>query len=200
MSAADNYNDVLWEEASPADAASTTSNSDVDSSAGESPTAVMSLAMDPLFAVSLQEAFGPPLDDTFLQLLTTEEILAAEIPIALARQIFQHWRRSLQARLCAKPDFVEVRGGAEVPPVVLAAAGGAGRRATREEMPRTVLAPNAVAYYESQDLDRALRESSAMSEPKKVSHTGRYPTSHIQFWVCIQKQLISVLNRFLRKR
>jgi hypothetical protein len=123
------------------------------------------------------------LDDTFLQLLTTEEILAAEIPIALARQIFQHWRRSLQARLCAKPDFVEVRGGAELPPVVAAAAGGPGLRATREEMPRTVLAPNAVAYYESQDLDRALRESTAMSEPKKVSRrTGSLSHAFYSEW------------------
>jgi hypothetical protein len=171
MSAADHYTDVPWEEAGPSDAASTTSSSEPDSAYSESPTAVMSLAMDPLFAVSLQEAFGPPLDDTFLQLMTTEEILAAEIPIALARQIFQHWRRSLQARLCAKPDFVELRG-AEMPAGLVVAAAGTGRPVMRKELPRTVLAPNAAAYYENQDLDRALRESSAMSQPKKASHTS----------------------------
>jgi hypothetical protein len=111
------------------------------------------------------------LDDNFLQLLSTEEILAAEIPVSLARQIFHHWRRSLQARLCSKPNFVDPPG--QEPPagtVAVAAAGGSGGGVC-EELPRTVLAPNAVAYYENQDLDRALRASSSLNLPKKVTLT-----------------------------
>ena len=127
--------------------------------------AMLSLPLDPLFAVSLQEAFGPPLDSSFLELLSTEEILATAIPLDLARQIFEHWRTSLQTRLCAKPDFLEP------PPkmVVVASAYEQTNHVVREDLPRTILAPNAVAYYENQDLDRALRESSAMSHSKKVN-------------------------------
>jgi hypothetical protein len=146
-----------WAASSSESEASSFSMEIVDTAPSES-AAALKLPLDPLFAVELQEAFGPPLDASFLQLLSLDEILSVEIPRDLARQLFEAWRLSLQTRLCAKPDFIETAPAAAF---------------VREEGPRTVLAPNAVAYYENRELERVLRESSAaaaaaMSQPKKV--------------------------------
>ena len=96
-------------------------------------TQTVPMALDPIFAVTLQEQFGSPVDDSLLQFLKTGEMLSMDIPISLARQIFTLWQRSLQSVLTNKP-VLETSGNR-------GAAGSLAAAATAS--PRTVLAPNA---------------------------------------------------------
>lgn len=113
----------------------------------------LSLSMDPLFAVQLQEAFGPPLDDSLLQFLNTEEILSAKIPQSLAYQFFLAWQSSLKDYLVSKPDKVEPEPSLDIH--------------SEKHFPKNVLAPNAVEYYENKMLDKVLLESANLAQSLK---------------------------------
>eukprot|EP00090_Calanus_glacialis_P009513 TRINITY_DN17898_c0_g1_i2.p1 TRINITY_DN17898_c0_g1~~TRINITY_DN17898_c0_g1_i2.p1 ORF type:complete len:706 (-),score=276.50 TRINITY_DN17898_c0_g1_i2:410-2527(-) len=112
-------------------------------------TLTVPMALDPIFAVTLQEQFGSPVDDSLLQFLKTGEMLSMDIPISLARQIFTLWQSSLQSVLTNKP-VLEASGN-------IGAAGGLA--ATAPAGPKTVLAPNAVEHYEKEMLDKAMKAS-----------------------------------------
>jgi len=114
----------------------------------------MSLSMDPMFAVQLQEAFGPPLEDSLLQFLNTNEVLTANIPYSLAHQFFSCWQDSLREYLGSKPDQkVTKESQEEDTPVAKFGL------ESKPEMPKTVLAPNAVDYYDKKLLEKVLKES-----------------------------------------
>ena len=113
----------------------------------------LSLSMEPLFAVQLQEAFGPPLDDSLLQFLNTEEILSAKIPLSLAYQFFLAWQASLKEYLVSKPDKVEPEPSLGIH--------------SEKHFPKNVLAPNAVEYYENKMLDTVLLESANLAQSLK---------------------------------
>jgi hypothetical protein len=106
------------------------------------------MTLDPIFAVTLQEQFGSPVDDSLLQFLKTGEMLSMDIPISLARQIFTLWQSSLQSVLTNKP-VLETSGN---PAAV-------GQAAAATAAPKTVLAPNAVEHYEKEMLDKAVKAS-----------------------------------------
>ena len=134
----------------------------------------MTFSMDPLFAVQLQEAFGSPLEDSLLQYLKTDEILTAKIPHSLAHQFFLCWQTSLKEYLSTKPDDATSKQQ---------------DMAMEPQCPKTVLAPNAVEYYEKQMLDRVLQQSRESASPKKV--TGvllLYPFNRLISWACRDKK------------
>ena len=59
----------------------------------------ISMTLDPMFAVGLQEMFGGPVDENMLSSLSTEEVLEVQVPQSLAMQIFFCWRSSLRSKL-----------------------------------------------------------------------------------------------------
>ena len=127
-----------------------------DSTSESEPT--MSLPLDPLFAVQLQEAFGPPLEDSLLQFLNTDEILKAKIPLSLAHQFFLCWQDSLREYLSSKPDTVET----------VDTASSSEKPRSEAPFPKTVLAPNAVEYYDRKMLDKVINASLNPAAEKKV--------------------------------
>jgi len=118
------------------------------------------MALDPIFAVTLQEQFGAPMDDSLLQFLKTGELLSLEIPITLARQVFTLWQSSLQSILSNKPvlEVSDNPGAAE----------WRGAAGSTTAAPRTVLAPNAVEHYEKEMLDKAMKASLSNNIPQKA--------------------------------
>jgi len=138
----------------------------------------VSMALDPIFAVTLQEHFGPPVDDSLLQFLNTGELLSVDIPADLARQLFSLWQRSIQDVLHSKPiletgNHDVFRGANQHIPNMqaqtLATGWSLGGRAQAETaQPRTVLAPNAVDYYEKKELEQAVKASIALNNSNKT--------------------------------
>ena len=131
---------------------------------GPEPSTV-AMTLDPMFAVALQELYGSPVEEERLQLLDTEELLEVplpmpirqcpstnlaqvRIPTSLALQIFSSWRRDLNLKLKKKP----VR-----PAAVFARP--AASPVEPEGPVRTVLAPNAVEYYEGRMVSQAVEAS-----------------------------------------
>jgi len=120
----------------------------------EQPAVSLKMPLDPLFAVSLQEVFGSPLDDSLLQFLDTEDLLTMEIPQSLALHIFSTWQASLQAKLSSKP-VLENRAQKNEPPLLADYA----EVFPSIQPPKTVLAPNAVDYYEKEAIEKAVEAS-----------------------------------------
>jgi len=120
------------------------------------------MTLDPIFAVTLQEQFGSPVDDSLLQFLKTGELLSLDIPVTMARQLFSLWQLSLQSILTTKPELK-----VPVPAPAVSDWGGAGIQVP----PKTVLAPNAVEHYEKQMLDKALKNSMSHNVPQKAKPT-----------------------------
>jgi len=128
------------------------------------------MALDPMFAVTLQEKFGSPVDDSLLQFLNTGEVLSLDIPASVAREIFTLWQGSLQNILTTKP-VLQLPGGEGSRPGALGGTGVSdwgGGGAGGSVPPRTVLAPNAVEHYEKQMLDKAMKASISQNTPRKA--------------------------------
>jgi len=130
------------------------------------------MTLDPMFAVTLQEKFGSPVDDSLLQFLNTGEVLSLDIPASVAREIFTLWQGSLQKILTTKPvlqlpgeegNRFAASGGTGVSDW-----GGGGAGGSVPPPPRTVLAPNAVEHYEKQMLDKAMKASMSQNTPRKA--------------------------------
>jgi len=114
------------------------------------------ISLDPMFAVSLQEQYGSPVDESLLTFLSTEELLSVPIPAHLALEIFTCWRNSLHSKLGSKPLLSSCESRPDPPPTQAEA---------EDSVPRTVLAPNAVEYYERQSVSAALEAS--LQQPVK---------------------------------
>ena len=105
------------------------------------------LAATPLFAVELQEVFGSPAEAKRLGKLGTSQLLSLEIGFSLAQQIFQVWQQNIEAQL-GEVETALAEADQQFPALPGPAA-----------PPRTVLAPNAVEYYDDQLLEQAKKES-----------------------------------------
>jgi len=141
----------------------------------------VSMQLDPMFAVTLQEMFGPPLDQPFLEMLSPDEILSLPMPVNVAMQVFLAWRNALQNMLRSKPDIPsppEANSPVTHPPPPLPgfpAFQPPPRSPSQSRFPvprdtsspKTVLAPNARQFYEQQQLNRAMAAS--LAPPKKVT-------------------------------
>ena len=115
----------------------------------DSPTVKMSL--DPMFAVGLQELFGCPVDESLMTFFNTEELLEVQIPQSLAMQIFACWRQNLHTKLSSKPILQSCPS---------AQSSGLARPGSQPtQPPKTVLAPNAVEYYERRMVTDAMEAS-----------------------------------------
>lgn len=125
------------------------------------------MTLDPMFAVTLQEKYGFPVDESLMQFLNTGEVLSVEIPVTMAKQIFLLWQESLQSILTTKPllELPSPDGARAVSDCGIVGAVGIPGDSTA---PKTVLAPNAVEHYEKQMLDKAMKESISQNIPKKV--------------------------------
>ena len=129
-------------------------------SSSDSGSQSISMTLDPMFAVGLQEMFGTPVEEHMLSSLSTEEVLEVQVPQSLAMQIFFCWRKPLRSKLRARKANQPIPHG----PVPHPASG--------PEAPRTVLAPNAVEYYEgklvSQALQASLNQEALRKKPKPL--------------------------------
>jgi len=115
-------------------------------------TKTIKMSLDPKFAVTLQEHFGELAPPEYLGKLAQEQILNMDISLNLAKVIFTLWQQSVLAKLNDEKLLVNNNGSPEVarlPPADSAPA----------PAPKTVLAPNAVAYYEHQMFSKACEES-----------------------------------------
>lgn len=152
-----------------------TSVSDAASTTGSDAEASVKMTLDPRFAVGLQEELGSPVDESLLNFFTTDEFLEVELPHSLAMELFACWRRSLHTKLSSKDvlkssaekvgivdrsvgsllkDLRSEAGQEGAPPP-----GAAPPPARAHAAPRTVLAPNAVEYYEGRMVERAVEAS-----------------------------------------
>jgi NEDD4-binding protein 2 len=142
-SSATSYSAASYSAASYSAASYSSAISSTASNCSEPEAPSVKMSLDPMFAVTLQERYGSPVDDSLLGLLTTEELLEVEIPESLALELFAAWRRSLHTRLGSKP-LLGQPAPAPLP-----------RARSAEPGPRTVLAPNAVEYYAGRGLSPA---------------------------------------------
>ena len=126
-------------------------------SSSDSGSQTISMTLDPMFAVGLQEMFGSPVDENMLSSLRTEEVLEVQVPQSLAMQIFFCWRSSLRSKLNSrfKGDSSSAANSPVIPP------------ANRLQEPKTVLAPNAVEYYEGKMVTQAVEASLNQEAMKK---------------------------------
>ena len=132
--------------------------------------APVSMTLDPMFAVTLQEKFGSPVDDSLMQFLNTGEVLSLDIPASVAREIFTLWQRSLQNILTTKP-VLQLPGEEGNRSAALGGSGVSdwgGGGAGAVVPPRTVLAPNAIEHYEKQMLDKAMKASISQNTQRKA--------------------------------
>ena len=116
----------------------------------------ISMTLDPMFAVGLQEMFGGPVDENMLSSLSTEEVLEVQVPQSLAMQIFFCWRSSLRSKLKSRFNVDRSAANRTVAP-----------SANRLQEPKTVLAPNAVEYYEGKMVTQAVEASLNQEAMKK---------------------------------
>lgn len=149
--------------------------SDAASTAGSEDEASIKMTLDPRFAVALQEELGSPVDESLLNFFTTDEFLEVELPHSFAMELFACWRRSLHTKLSSKDVL---KSSAEKVGIVDRSVGSllkdlraeAGQEgapppgalpppAREQATPRTVLAPNAVEYYEGRMVERAVEAS-----------------------------------------
>ena len=127
-------------------------------SSNDSGSQTISMTLDPMFAVGLQEMFGSPVDENMLSSLSTEEVLELQVPQSLAMQLFFCWRNSLRSKL--KSRFKGDCSTANSPVVAPLASSGL-------QEPKTVLAPNAVEYYEGKMVTQAVEASLNQEAMKK---------------------------------
>ena len=113
----------------------------------QSESGLIRMTLDPLFAVELQEVFGSPAEAKRLGKLGTSQLLSLEIGFSLAQQIFQVWQQNIEAQL-GEAETALAEADQQFPALPGPAA-----------PPRTVLAPNAVEYYDDQLLEQAKKES-----------------------------------------
>ena len=125
-------------------------------SSSDSSSQTISMTLDPMFAVGLQEMFGIPVDENMLSSLSTEEVLEVQVPQSLAMQLFFCWRKSLRSKLQSRfgGEFSSTNSPVAAP-----------TRSFSE--PKTVLAPNAVEYYEGKMVTQAVEESLNQEATKK---------------------------------
>ena len=139
-------------------------------SSSDSGSQSISMTLDPMFAVGLQEMFGTPVEEQMLSSLSTEEVLEVQVPQSLAMQIFFCWRNTLRSKLRARKGNQPIPHG----PVPHPASG--------PEAPRTVLAPNAVEYYEgklvSQAVQASLNQEALRKKPKPLIVEAAPSPSH----------------------
>ena len=110
----------------------------------------INMSLDPKFAVTLQEHFGELAPPQYLGKLPQEQILSLDISLNLAKVIFTLWQQSVLTKL--NDDNIvlvnnNISSNPTVPPTL---------KPVWSEPPKTVLAPNAVSYYEDQMISQAV--------------------------------------------
>ena len=112
----------------------------------------INMNLDPKFAVTLQEHFGELAPPQYLGKLPQEEILSLDISLNLAKVIFTLWQQSVLAKL-NDDNLVLVNNNISNSPALLPPP----LKPAWSEPPKTVLAPNAVSYYENQMFSQAVQ-------------------------------------------
>ena len=118
----------------------------------------INMSLDPKFAVTLQEHFGELAPPQYLGKLPQEQILSLDISLNLAKVIFTLWQQSVLTKL--NDDNIvlvnnNISSNPTVPPTL---------KPVWSEPPKTVLAPNAVSYYEDQMISQAVEVSLLLLE------------------------------------
>ena len=126
----------------------TSTDDTISVSSTDSGSQTISMTLDPMFAVGLQEMFGGPVDENMLSTMSTEEVLEVQVPQSLAMQIFFCWRSSLRSKLKSRFKGECAAANSPVAPST-----------NRLQEPKTVLAPNAVEYYEGKMVTKAVEAS-----------------------------------------
>ena len=109
----------------------------------------INMSLDPKFAVSLQEQFGDLAPPQYLGKLPQEQILSLDISLSLAKVIFTLWQQSVLTKL-NDDNLVQVNNNIAIPPTPTLSSAWS-------QPPKTVLAPNAVSYYEDQMISQAVQ-------------------------------------------
>ena len=114
----------------------------------------INMNLDPQFAVSLQEHFGELAPPQYLGKLPQEQILSLDISLNLAKVIFTLWQQSVLTKLnddnlVLVNNNISTADSLPLPPPTL--------NPVWAEPPKTVLAPNAVSYYEDQMISQAVQ-------------------------------------------
>ena len=119
----------------------------------------ISMTLDPNFAITLQNYFGSPAPPEYLQKLPQDQMLSLDISLNVAKIIFTIWQQNVLSKLNDEKllhadngadqyfDGINKKDFPEMPQ----------RTTTTAPKAKTVLAPNATAYYEKQMLDSALQ-------------------------------------------
>jgi len=112
------------------------------------------MSLHPDFAVTLQEHFGEVAPSDYLGKLGQEQILSLDISLNHAKVLFTLWQQSVLAKLnddkLLEPETLPATSHmTRISPIPV----------TNSAPAKTVLAPNAAAYYEDQMLCRAIEES-----------------------------------------
>ena len=116
----------------------------------------INMRLDPSFAESLQNYFGSPAPPDYLTKLPQEQMLSLDISLSVAKAIFLIWQQNVLTKLNDDKYLVpgnksDVRDIPNIPDIPT-------HNATVPSAPaKTVMAPNAVAYYENQMLNSALQ-------------------------------------------
>ena len=112
----------------------------------------INMSLDPKFAVTLQEHFGDLAPPQYLGKLPQEQILSLDISLNLAKVIFTLWQQSVLTKL-NDDNIVLVNNNIATPDTVITPP----LKSVWAEPPKTVLAPNAVSYYEDQMISQAVQ-------------------------------------------
>ena len=110
------------------------------------------MSLHPTFAVTLQEHFGEVAPQEYLGKLGQDQMLSLDISLNHAKVLFTLWQQSVLAKL--NDDSLLVSDTLPGPSQMTRIS-----PVTNTAPAKTVLAPNAVAYYEEQMLGRAVEES-----------------------------------------
>ena len=119
----------------------------------------ISMTLDPTFAISLQNYFGSPAPPEYLTKLPQDQMLSLDISLNVAKIIFTIWQQNVLAKLNDE-KILDYNGADQY-------FNGINNKDFPEMVPKstpsnvsqakTVLAPEARAYYENQMLDSALQ-------------------------------------------
>ena len=119
----------------------------------------ISMTLDPNFAITLQNYFGSPAPPEYLTKLPQDQMLSLDISLNVAKIIFTIWQQNVLAKLNDEKildfngadqyfDGVNHKDFPEMVPKLTT---------NNASQAKTVLAPEARAYYENQMLDSALQ-------------------------------------------
>ena len=116
----------------------------------------INMRLDPSFAETLQNYFGSPAPPDYLTKLPQEQMLSLDISLNVAKAIFLIWQQNVLTKLNDDKYLVpgnksEVRDLPDISDIPTHTANVSSAPA------KTVMAPNAVAYYENEMLNSALQ-------------------------------------------